>query len=68
MCNKDFIHNLFTAISATTLNNLWVSCGSAVHCTETSRIVNVTPVDMQLELNRWAYSIEFDTKPGRKLA
>ncbi|WP_298209951.1 hypothetical protein [Acidovorax sp.] len=52
VCNEDFMHSLFTVDTTTTLDNLWVSCGSAVHCTTTSRIVNPTPVNMQISVER----------------
>jgi hypothetical protein len=45
--NKDFMHSIFTPNSLPTLNKLWVSCGSAVHCLEKSRIVNLQPINMQ---------------------
>ncbi|MFT4242724.1 MAG: hypothetical protein QM569_10615 [Acidovorax sp.] len=32
-CNRNFMHSLFTIYATTTLDNLWVSCGSAVHGT-----------------------------------
>jgi len=51
-CNRDFIHSLCTVHTQTTLNNLWASCGSTVHCTKTSHIVNTEPVDMQISVER----------------
>jgi len=49
-CNRNFIHSLYTVCTRTTLDNLWVSCGSTVHCSKTSHIVNRAPVDMQISV------------------
>jgi len=45
-CNSEFINNLYTVCTTATLDNLWVSCGSAVHDTVTSRIVNQRPANI----------------------
>ncbi|MBV7427605.1 MULTISPECIES: hypothetical protein [unclassified Acidovorax] len=51
-CNRAFIHNLFTVCTTTTLDNLWVSCGSAVHCTSASRIVNPRLANIQISVEQ----------------
>ncbi|CAN7499731.1 hypothetical protein LJR129_003455 [Acidovorax sp. LjRoot129] len=47
-CNSEIIHSLSTINTATTLDNLWVSCGSAVHCTLPSRIVDHSPTNIPI--------------------
>lgn len=51
-CNMNFMHSLFTIGTTTTLDNLWVSCGSAVHGTLASRIVNPTPFNIPLRFEQ----------------
>ncbi|RZJ61781.1 MAG: hypothetical protein EON49_04370 [Acidovorax sp.] len=67
-CNMNFMHSLFTIGTTTTLDNLWVSCGSAVHGTLASRIVNPTPFNIPLRFEQVPVfyrnrSIEKDVTP-----
>ncbi|KAB2905219.1 MAG: hypothetical protein F9K35_02020 [Burkholderiaceae bacterium] len=48
-CNRDFIHSLFTNATPTDLNNLWVICGSPVHCRMASRMVDQGRFDIPID-------------------
>ncbi|MCE1192645.1 MAG: hypothetical protein LWW96_10885 [Acidovorax sp.] len=58
-CNRNFINNLFTSNLAPSLNNLWVSCGAAVHCPAASRIVGAADTNIRIRVESRRYSIEF---------
>ncbi len=47
-CNNIFIHSLPTICTIATMNNLWATCGSAVHGTAVSRIMNPDLLNMQI--------------------
>jgi hypothetical protein len=51
-CNKEFINKLFTVNTATTLDNLWASCGCAVQTLLPSRIVNPRHGDIQINVRQ----------------
>ncbi|HEY9208955.1 MAG TPA: hypothetical protein VIP31_07970, partial [Acidovorax sp.] len=47
-CNKHFTHSLFTAGIRTTWDNLWVSCGSAVHASSSFHHMTAASADMSI--------------------
>jgi hypothetical protein len=51
-CNRDFIHSLFTDPDPMLMNNLWVSCGSAVHEPGASRMVEQKLFNMHITVEQ----------------